>query len=137
MSQEGDKMGLLNMFSEPTGTVPEWIHAVSLAIEILAVIIMVIGVAFGTTRFLYFLIRHHMPFDSIYLQYKHMVAKSLLLGLEILVAADVIRTVALEPTLDNIAALGLLVLVRTFLSWSLIVEMEHRWPWQKKRAEEE
>ena len=56
--------------------------------------------------------------------------RGLLLGLEILVAADIIRTVALEPTLASIAALGLLVLIRTFLGWSLTVEIEGRWPWQ-------
>jgi uncharacterized membrane protein len=42
--------------------------------------------------------------------------------------------VALEPTLENIAALGLLVVVRTFLSWSLVVEIEGRWPWQQKHG---
>jgi uncharacterized membrane protein len=57
------------------------------------------------------------------------------LGLEILVAADIIRTVALEATLQSVAILGLLVLVRTFLSWALAVEMEGRWPWQAGREE--
>ena len=57
----------------------------------------------------------------------------LLLGLEILVAADIVRTVALEPSFQNVAVLGLLVLVRTFLSWSIVVEIEGRWPWQPKR----
>ncbi len=52
-----------------------------------------------------------------------------LLGLEILVAADIIPTVALQPTLANVAILALLVLIRTFLSWSLVVETEGRWPW--------
>lgn len=47
-------------------------------------------------------------------------------------AGDVVRTVALEPTLNNVAVLGLLVLIRTFLSWSLFVEIEGRWPWQAK-----
>ena len=50
-----------------------------------------------------------------------------------LVAADIVRTVALEPTITNILGLGLLVLVRTFLSWSLFVELEERWPWQAQR----
>jgi len=59
--------------------------------------------------------------------------KALLLGLEILVAADIVRTVALEATLVSILALGLLVLVRTFLSWSLTVEIEGRWPWQREQ----
>jgi len=49
----------------------------------------------------------------------------------------VIRTVALEPTLDNVAVLGLLVLVRTFLSWSLTVEIEGRWPWQPRKERTE
>jgi uncharacterized membrane protein len=58
--------------------------------------------------------------------------RSLLLGLEFLVAGDVVRTVALEPTLNNVAVLGLLVLIRTFLGWSLAVEIEGRWPWQSR-----
>ena len=55
--------------------------------------------------------------------------KSLLLGLELLVAADIIETVTLERTMQNVLMLAVLVLVRTFLSWSLIVEMEGHWPW--------
>ena len=52
------------------------------------------------------------------------------MGLELLVAADIIRTVTLEATLMNMANLGALVVVRTFLGWSLSVEIERRWPWQ-------
>jgi len=59
--------------------------------------------------------------------------RSVLLGLEILVAADIIRTIAVEPTLDNLYVLALLVLIRTLLSWSLEVEIEGRWPWQRGR----
>ncbi len=59
--------------------------------------------------------------------------KTLLLGLEILVAADIIRTVALESTFESVVVLGVLVLVRTFLSGSLVVEIEGRWPWQPVR----
>jgi len=55
-----------------------------------------------------------------------------LLGLEILVAADIVRTAALEPDLRNFEALGILVVVRTFLSWSIVVEVEGRWPWQRR-----
>jgi uncharacterized membrane protein len=63
---------------------------------------------------------------------KQSLGRSLLLGLEILVAADVVRTVALEATLESVAVLGLLVLIRTFLSWALVVEIEGRWPWQAR-----
>jgi uncharacterized membrane protein len=52
----------------------------------------------------------------------------LLVGLELLVAADIIRTVALDPSLINVAILSALVLVRTFLGWTLTVEVEGRWP---------
>lgn len=56
-----------------------------------------------------------------------------MLGLEILVAADIVRTVALEATLESVIILGLLVLIRTFLSWALVVEIEGHWPWQPER----
>jgi uncharacterized membrane protein len=64
---------------------------------------------------------------------KRQIGRGLLLGLDLLIAGDIIRTVTLEPTLENVAALGLLVVVRTFLSWSLVVELEGRWPWQLDR----
>jgi uncharacterized membrane protein len=57
--------------------------------------------------------------------------RSILLGLEFLVAADIIRTVAVQPSLQNVAVLGLIVLIRTFLSFSLEVEIDGRWPWQR------
>jgi uncharacterized membrane protein len=74
---------------------------------------------------------------SEYQRYRERLGRSLMLGLEILVAADIIRTVALEATLGNILGLGLLVLIRTFLSWSIVLEIEGRWPWQARtpRAE--
>ncbi len=70
-----------------------------------------------------------------YERYKVYIGKALLLGLEFLVAADIVRTVALEPTLMSVGILALLVVVRTFLSWSLVVEIEGRWPWAAKGAE--
>jgi len=75
-----------------------------------------------------------MDKGSGYHDLKFTVGKSLLIGLEVLVAADVVRTVALELTIEAMAVLGLLVLIRTFLGWSLIIEMEGRWPWQGQAA---
>jgi len=60
--------------------------------------------------------------------------RALLLGLEFLVAADVIRSVAIAPTLEGVAVLALLVVVRTFLNWTLERELERRWPWQRDPA---
>ncbi len=68
--------------------------------------------------------------------FKRTIANGLLIGLDLLIAADVIRTVTLEPTLENVAALGLLVVVRTFLAWTLVVEVDGRWPWQRDQARE-
>ena len=125
-------MFTLPIMSDGSVTLAEWIEIASLAIEILAVGIIVGSVFYSSTRFFYYLVTKNRPPDENYTNYKHSLGKSLLLGLEILVAADVVRTVALEPTFENIAALGLLVVVRTFLSWSLVVEIEGRWPWQHK-----
>jgi len=86
-----------------------------------------VAITRGTVRYLFKLDKPG-AFES----YKHQMGRSLLLGLEFLVAGDVVRTVALEPTLTNVAVLGLLVLIRTFLSWSLAVEIERRWPWQAR-----
>lgn len=113
----------------------EAIEWAAMGIEILGAVVIFSGVmrvalTRGTVRFL---LKQGQPGD--YESYKHEMGRSLLLGLEFLVAADVIRTVALEPTLGNVSVLGLLVLVRTFLSWTLTVEIEGRWPWQPQKSE--
>jgi uncharacterized membrane protein len=69
--------------------------------------------------------------ESRYHRFRAQFARSILLGLEFLVAADIIGTVAVEPTLQNLAVLGLIVAIRTFLSFSLEVEIEGQWPWQR------
>jgi uncharacterized membrane protein len=66
-----------------------------------------------------------------YRRFRQQLGRSILLGLELLVAADIIRTVAVTPTLTSVGVLGLIVLIRTFLSFSLEVEVTGRWPWQK------
>jgi len=99
----------------------------ALGIELLAVAVIVTAIVFGTIRFLLHLSSQR---TDAYQSYKAHLVKALLLGLEFLVAADIVRTVALEPTLGNVAILAALVAVRTALSWSLVVELEGRWPWQ-------
>jgi uncharacterized membrane protein len=104
----------------------------ALGIEVLAVVIIVVATVTGA---LHYLVHVNRQVGDAYEQYKVHLGKALLLGLEFLVAADIIRTVALEPTLQNVVILGLLVVVRTFLSWSLVVEIEGRWPWQRPPEE--
>ncbi|NOJ60942.1 DUF1622 domain-containing protein [Arthrobacter sp. 260] len=69
-----------------------------------------------------------------YETYRRRLGRSILLGLELLVAADIIRTVAVTPTYESVGVLGLIVLIRTFLSFSLELEITGKWPWQKSQA---
>ena len=69
--------------------------------------------------------------EDVYSTIRTVFARSILLGLEFLVAADIIRTVAVQPSLENVAVLGLIVLIRTFLSFALEVEIQGRWPWKQ------
>ena len=105
-----------------------WIEQAAQGIEALAVAIMVVFILVGTTRWL---LHSRQGIEAGYDRYRVVIGKSLLVGLELLVAADIIRTVALEATLANLAILAVLVLVRTFLGWTLTVEVEGRWPWQQ------
>lgn len=114
-------------------TIRNLIEFSALGIEVLAVAIIVVALVHGTLRYLFHLSRQ---IGDAYDQYKVHIGKALLLGLEFLVAADIIRTVVLEPTLQHVGILGLLVVVRTFLSWALEVEIEGRWPWQSPSKEE-
>ena len=107
-----------------------WIEAAALLLEILAVVYIIFGIAFATIKHIY--VRVKEPGQHIYRAYRASIGSSLLLGLEILIAADIINTVALEATWENVGILGLLVVIRTFLSWSLFVDIEERWPWQKE-----
>lgn len=111
-------------------TLLHWIEIAAIFIEALAVVIIVLAIVSALARYLYrYTIRRER--SDLYHQLKVSLGKALLLGLEILVAADVIHTVALEATLESVMVLGLLVLIRTFLSWALVVEIEGHWPWQR------
>ncbi len=110
------------------GNVREWIELAAKLIEAMAVAIMVGFIVVGTVKWLVFSSRRY---EKTYERYRAGLGRVLLVGLELLVAADIIRTVALNTTLLNIATLGALVMVRTFLGWTLTVEVEGRWPWKK------
>src|SRR5947209_2503546 len=104
------------------------INYAALGIELLAVLVIVggvivVAVSRGTIRSVF---RVGGPEGCE--RFVDLLGRPLLLGLDLLVAGDLVRTVGLEPTLDNVASLGLLILLRTFLSWSLVVEMEGHWP---------
>lgn len=110
-------------------------ESVSLLFEIAGVAVILGGFALALTRAGQSLASGRS--SGAYHVVRRVFGKSILLGLEILVAADLIRTIAVEPTLENLWVLGLLVLIRTLLSWSLDVELEGVWPWQKRRLEDD
>jgi uncharacterized membrane protein len=105
----------------------EWIELSSEGIQDLAVVIIIISIIFGSVRFVLQLSRR---VTDPYPAYKKLLGRSLLLSLEFLIAADVIRTILLDETAKSIAILGGLVVIRTFLSWSVVVEIEGHWPWR-------
>jgi uncharacterized membrane protein len=110
-------------------TILQWIEVATRLLEVLAVAIIVIAIFYSIGRYAYERLRGREHEDT-YAALKGSLGRSMLLGLEILVAADIVSTVALESTLESVAMLGLLVLIRTFLSWALEVEISGRWPWQ-------
>jgi uncharacterized membrane protein len=106
-----------------------WIRIVGSLIEIFGVLVIVLGIAWSTYLFV-----HRSAAEPYYETYKIRIGRSLLLGLEVLVAADIVKTIALELTFLSLGLLASLVTVRTFLSWTLVLEIEGRWPWQRSRS---
>jgi uncharacterized membrane protein len=111
--------------------VAEYIEWIVRGLEIVGVAVIGIAFPYATLRCLV-QVRRRSP--EAYQQLKVFIGKALQLGLEFLVAADIVRTVTVEPTREGIVSLGLLVVVRTFLSWSITVEIEGCWPWQIARS---
>jgi uncharacterized membrane protein len=109
-----------------------WIERGALSIELLAVVLIVGFIAVATVAWVYSSLSDLQHKREAYERYRTTLGRGLLVGLEILVAADIVRTVVLETTIANILGLALLVLIRTFLSWSVTLEIEGRWPWQTR-----
>ena len=103
--------------------------AIARGVEILGIVTLVLGLAAALVRAGLVVISGQGG-EEAYRIVRTVFGRSILLGLEFLVAADIIRTVAVQPSLENVAVLGLIVLIRTFLSFSLEVEIDGRWPWQ-------
>jgi uncharacterized membrane protein len=101
----------------------EW---VAVAVLVLAIVISVVVIVRHVTR--------QGSFEGAYKQGRDVFARGILISLEILVAADLIRTVAVEPTLANVGVLGIIVVVRTILSFSLEIEMDGVLPWRKRET---
>jgi uncharacterized membrane protein len=101
-------------------------------VDIAGVAVTVFGALIATGAFVRRLSRSGKEFSAAYRLYRQSLGRAILLGLEFLVAGDIIRTVAVSPTFGGVGVLAVIVLVRTFLSFSLEVEVDGRWPWQRR-----
>lgn len=106
----------------------EFVELAGTAAEVAGVFLIVGGLVYASVRCAF-----ARRIDGIqrYLRYRHDLGRAILLGLEVLVAADIVRTVAFTPTMDSVLVLALIVGIRTFLSLSLALELDGRWPWQR------
>lgn len=116
---------VLVSFFEVIETVGKTIDAIGVAVIALGALIAAAGVIPKMRR----------KTGTAYRDFREQLGRSILLGLEFLVAADIIRTVAITPDARSVAVLAGIVLIRTLLSFSLEVEITGRWPWQKDRKE--
>ena len=114
----------------------EFVTVAAILIEIAGVMTIVLGAMFAIIAAAV-RIRKRLPERDIYRCFRRQLGRVILVGLEFLVAADIIRTVAVRPTFRSAGVLTIIVLVRTFLSFTLEVEMTGRWPWQSKNGEAE
>ena len=110
----------------------EWIRHTADAIEIAGVLVIATGLLWSAMRAVSVRVEAHG--DRI-TPLRHDMGRAILLGLEVLVAADIVRTVADTPTATSVAVLAGIVAIRTFLSWTLALELDGRWPWQRMGRE--
>jgi uncharacterized membrane protein len=110
----------------------EFVELAGSVAEIAGVLLIVGGLLVASVRYVYAPKHNGLPR---YQRYRQDLGRAILLGLEVLVAADIVRTVAFTPTMNSVAVLAMIVAIRTFLSWSLALELEGRWPWQRLAAE--
>lgn len=110
----------------------EAIDYIGSIIDILGSLVILVGVAWGLLAWL----RDRLKVPDrceVYQNCRQRIGRSIVLGLEILVASDIIHTVVVEPTFRNAGVLAVLIVVRTFISWTLVLDLEARWPWQPER----
>lgn len=115
----------------------EWqtvVEHIGEGIDVLGVAIMVLGLLIALGRYLLAALRGRVAGAAMqnYRELRQGTGRAILLGLEFLVAGDIIRTVATSPTFTQVGILAAIVLIRSFLSFTLELEVTGRWPWQQK-----
>ena len=113
----------------------EIISIAGYAIEAIGVLVVLVGSVISSITFIRTF--RQWPEGVAYRTYRRQLGRSIILGLEFLIAGDIIRTVIVADTLENVAVLGMIILIRTFLSVTLHLEVEGRWPWQREEKDAE
>lgn len=108
-----------------------YIQQIASGVEFLGVLTILFGILYAVLKYILGLMSNNSSFTGL----RQNIGKSILLGLEILIAADIMATIVTEPTLRSVAILGCIVIIRTFLSLSLQVEVEGKLPWKKEVRE--
>lgn len=109
-----------------------YVEYVAKFVECIGVAIILFGVLYSLGKFL---IGFRKPESMTYSQLRHLLGKFILVGLEVLIAADIMATVVTKPTLRSVVILGLIVLIRTFLSISIEAELKGKLPWMRDKSE--
>lgn len=108
------------------GDFTDWVEVVGKVVDGLGVATIVLGIAVAAVR----VVLARRGRGTAGRAFRQDIGRAILLGLEILVAADIIRTVAVEPSFTSAGVLAVIVIIRTFLSFTLELELSGRWPWQ-------
>jgi uncharacterized membrane protein len=108
--------------------IKEIVDTIGLIIDVVGVAVITFGVIFSSVFFIF-----NASQQKSFAKYRHNLGKAILLGLEFLIAGDLIRTVGYTPELSTVSAIALIVLIRTILSMALHMEVTGVWPWQKEK----
>jgi len=101
-------------------------------VEAIGALIMILGGLYASVLY----VRHCIGSDTDgFMEFRRNLGRAILLGLEVLIIADIIRTIVVEPTLESVGVLGIIVIIRILLSFSLEVEVDGSWPWNRWKAE--
>jgi len=104
-------------------------------LEDAAAFILLLGFVLATVHW----VRNYQRDGAVpaFTSYRQAIARVVLIGLEILVAATIVETIIIDPTLENVGYLAIMVAIRTFLGWTTSLEMSGRWPWRKPHRDPE
>jgi len=117
---------MLDQIFQELGTVVRWL-------EIAGAGALVAGFVVATVSWLLGVLRQGE--SSVVERYRQALGRTILIGLEILVAATIVKTITVQPTVESMSFLAIMVAIRTVLGWTTVLEMSGRWPWQRPRSD--